>query len=270
MVYWRLSNQSPNLFSEVSMPKKSGAPMGNKNAQKHGMYSRAYTRDEQRELSQTVLDYRQNNIKFFKVIIARTAERIKPSASNPMPFQEIVTVLNTLVIAISRLHSAQNLKHQMLTDREMDMENDIVKFCQRIGMTKEEIDRELFGIVPIHKSGNKRGGQVGNLNALKHGFFASAYSLEELRKLEDVNEQDAAEEIALLLFLMKRVLIGMKKDIPPADYLRAVRVLSAADACLEKLKHTRGLSVSPSAALNRAIDEVLKLDPYDDSDASED
>lgn len=254
----------------MSQPKKRAPQVGNQNAYKHGFYSLAYTQSEGRELSQTVLDYRQNNIKFFKVLIARTAQRIKPSASNPMSFQENITALHTIVIAVSRLHGALNLKQQIAVSAEMDRENNIIEFCQRMGMTKEEIDREMFGMLPVRRNGNKRGGQPANLNALKHGFFASAYTLEELRKLEHVNEQDVAEEIILLQILMKRVFIGLKDDIPQLEYLRAVRVLSAADACLEKLNRIRGLSVSPSAAWDRVINKLLELDPFDPSTTLDD
>ncbi len=242
------------------MAKKRGAPKGNKNAQKHGFYSSAYTLGEQRELSQTAIDHRQNNIKFFKVIIARTAERIKPSASNPMSFQENIVALHTVVIAISRLHGAINLKQRMITTKETDWGKDIVESLLSFGATQEQIDEELFGVVPARGDGNKRGGQPANLNALKHGFYASQYRLEELRKLEDLNEGDVTEEIALLRVLMKRVFVGLKDDIPLLDYLRAVRVLSSADACLEKLNRTRGLRFGPSVisdAINQALDELF-------------
>jgi len=238
------------------MPKKRGAPKGNKNAEKHGFYSHAWTQSEQQELSQTGIDQRQNNIKFFKVRIARIAEKIKPSASNPMSFQENLLALRTVVIALLRLYSAVNLKHQILDGKEKDAEKEMIEFCQRLGMTQEEIDQELYGITPPRAGAKKRGGQAGNLNALKHGFYASHYSLEELRKLEDVNEDDVMEEIALLQILMKRGFIGMKADIPLIDYLRADQVLSYADACLEKLNRIRGFMFNVEAVLNKAFAEI--------------
>ena len=128
------------------------------------------------------------------------------------------------------------------------------------GMTKEEIDEELFGVVPIRGNGNKRGGQPANLNALKHGFYASQYRLEELRKLEDLNEGDVTEEIALLQVLMKRVFVSLKDDIPLLDYLRAVRVLSSADACLEKLNRTRGLSFGAPVLSDILLQALAELD----------
>ncbi len=78
------------------MQKKRGAPKGNQNAKTHGFYVQSYTRAERRELSQTKLEYRANNIKFFKVRIARIAERIKPSASSPIPFMRTFLALRRL------------------------------------------------------------------------------------------------------------------------------------------------------------------------------
>ena len=136
-----------------------------------------------------------------------------------------------------------------------------------IGFTQEEIDQELDDIIPARAGGNKRGGQPGNLNALKHGFYAPQYRLEELRKLEDLNEDEVTEEIALLQVLMKRVFVGMKDDIPLTSHFRAVRILSYADACLEKLNRTRSLSFRVPAlsdilsqAMNQALDELTDPD----------
>lgn len=242
------------LFYEVPIEKKRGAPIGNKNAQKHGFYSRAYTQNEQQELSQIRVHYRQNNIKFCKVRIARIAERIKPSALNPMSFQENLLALRTVIIALLRLYSWVNLKHQTLNGKEIDTEKEMIEFCQRFGMTQKEIDQELYGIIPVRRAEKKRGGQTGNLNALKHGFYASHYTLEELRKLEDMNEDDVIEEIALLQILMKRIFIGMKDDIPLLDYLRADQVLSYADACLEKLNRIRSFMFNPEAIIEEAFE----------------
>ncbi len=235
-------------------PKKRGGQAGNRNAYKHGFYSSAYTQTEKGELSLIANNSRQNNIKFFKVLIARTAERIKPSASNSLTFQENVIALHTLVIAISRLLGAVNGKRQYLNSVEMDNERGIVEFLERCGWSQEEIDRESYG-----STKNKRGGQPANLNALKHGFYASHYRSEELQQMEDLNEDDVAEESALLQVLMKRVFIGLKDDVPLADFLRAIRVLSYADACYEKLNRGRNLAFGGNSLMDLMIEAVREV-----------
>jgi hypothetical protein len=50
----------------------------------------------------------------------------------------------------------------------------------------------------------KRGGQLGNTNALKHGFYTKNFSLSERQGLESINEIVLADEIALLRVLIRR------------------------------------------------------------------
>jgi hypothetical protein len=50
----------------------------------------------------------------------------------------------------------------------------------------------------------KRGGQPGNTNALKHGFYTNNFSLAERQGLESINEIILADEIALLRVLIRR------------------------------------------------------------------
>jgi len=123
-------------------------------------------------------------------------------------------------------------------------------------MTQAEIDHELYGITPPRAGVKNHGGQAGNRNALKPGFYASHYTLAELRKLETVNVDDVTDEIALLQILIKRVFIGMKADIPLIEYLRADQVVSFADACLEKLNLLRGFMFNPETLITEALDEA--------------
>jgi len=242
-------------MTEETKPKR-GAPRGNRNAYKHGFYSHAYTAPEKKDLSQTVIDHRQNNIKFFKVIISRTAQKIKPSASNPISFQENLIALQTIVFSISRLFSGINLERKLEKSGFLDEERDMIKFLERIGMTSSDIDFDMFGIMSIT---GKPGGQPGNHNAFKHGFYATHYAPEELSQLEDLNEDDFKDEIALVQVLSKRVFIGMMDEIPLADYLKAVRVLSNADACLERLNRERTFIFGRKYWFGRLNESLLEI-----------
>ena len=240
------------------MQKKRGAPKGNQNAKTHGFYAQSYTHAERRELSQTKLEYRANNIKFFKVRIARIAERIKPSASPPMSFHENLLALRTVVIALSRIYASYNHKHQVQNGVEKDPEKEMVEFYRALGMTEAEIEQEMYGVTPPRISRGKRGGQSGNLNALKHGFYSSHYTPAALRRLDDMKEDEVTEEIGLLQILMKRVFIGMQADIPLVEYLKADQTLSYADTCLEKLYRIRGVGFNVDALITEAITAVQK------------
>ena len=54
---------------------------------------------------------------------------------------------------------------------------------------------------PAHK---KRGGQPGNTNALKHGFYTKNFSLAERRGLQATEGVVLGDEIALLRVLIRR------------------------------------------------------------------
>jgi hypothetical protein len=242
------------------MAKKRGGQPGNGNARKHGFYSRAYTKEEQRELSLIAKQAPQNNIKFFKVLIARTAEKIKPSISNTLTLQENTLALHTLVIAISRLLGAVKKKQQYLNGPQRENEKGIEEFLTRCGWTQEQIDREKYG-TPVR---SKRGAQPGNLNAFKHGFYASHYRPHELQQMEDMDEEDLEDETALLQVLMKRVFVGLQEDVPLPDFLRAIRVLSYADACHERLNRGRGLPFEGKSLwdLWSEVVEELNIEQY--------
>lgn len=235
-----LEEEDDDLFYHKPPPKRRrGGQPGNRNARKHGFYSHVYTQQETTELSLTAQSHRQNNIKFFKIIIARTAQRIKPSDANPLTFEENVAALHTLTIAISRLLNAINRKHQFLNSKESEYEKDIIEFLRRSGWSQEQIDHELYE----QPAPNKRGGQPSNLNALKHGFYSSHYTAKELNRLDKVqDEEDLSDEATLIQILMKRVFIGLNQNVHTTLFLRAVRILAYADACLERLNQKRGLA----------------------------
>lgn len=50
---------------------------------------------------------------------------------------------------------------------------------------------------PKAKSGRKPGGQSGNKNALKHGFYASAFTAAEKKSLDSGDQFDVISEIFL-------------------------------------------------------------------------
>jgi hypothetical protein len=75
----------------------------------------------------------------------------------------------------------------------------------------------------------KRGGQPGNVNALKHGFYSHTFRNEEREDLEALMAQGVEEEIALLRVYIRRVAeIAEKHEQEGADPLdKAIHVMSA-------------------------------------------
>ena len=77
-----------------------------------------------------------------------------------------------------------------------------------------------------------RGGQPGNLNALKHGFYSRYFKANEIEAIEGLEQDDLREEIAALRVIIRRIL-ELSGDINDVNTgLRLLSTLSAAAAQL--------------------------------------
>ena len=71
------------------------------------------------------------------------------------------------------------------------------------------------------KPNRKRGGQPGNQNARKHGFYSKHFTPEQIEQLEDADDlKDLGPEIALLRVKLNTLLDD--PDVSPDLLLRAV------------------------------------------------
>jgi hypothetical protein len=98
----------------------------------------------------------------------------------------------------------------------------------------------------------KKGGQKGNRNALKHGFYAKVFN--EAEKFEFINASDMEgidEEIALLRLEIKKAISGGDE--------RNLLLLVKASAALEKLVRTHyKITTEHHDGLKEAIGKVVK------------
>jgi hypothetical protein len=215
-------------------PPKRGAPKGNKNARKHGFYSRVFTEEEQREWKSAAGGQLQPEINLFRVLIARTAQRLMSADARSFSFMENLAMLQAVSMAVARLNSLCRTNEKLYSaDNKSDLE-----FIDRLGLTEEESKSESYA------TGEKSlGAQPGNTNALKHGFYASVFKPEEIRKLETIKNNEVDDEIALIRVLIKRTVASMfeQTDLDLLDYLKAIRVITYAGSCVEKMECTKKL-----------------------------
>jgi hypothetical protein len=96
----------------------------------------------------------------------------------------------------------------------------------------------------------KRGGQPGNRNALKHGFYYTVLDEDQKQSLKQADELDGLdEEIGILRIQLKSVLKNNPENI---------RLISQMLAVLSRLLHTRiKLAKDDRFALQKAIENVL-------------
>ena len=227
-----------------------GAPKGNKNAQKHGFYSHTFTEEEHREWKSAASGRLHPEIKLFKVLIARTASLLKPLGENSSPsFQETLVMLSTVTLTVARLNSFYR------TNEKLDsVDSDIpIEFLTRMGFTREQTDLEIYG--PAKKLS---GGQSGNANALRHGFYASVFKPEEILKLDKVEKHEIDDEIAFLRTLIKRTFASLydQTDLSLLEHMRAVRVITYAGSCVERLECTK-MAICPESSFSDVLKEAL-------------
>src|SRR5574341_1358518 len=83
--------------------RKRGAQSGNRNAYKHGFYSRAFQASDRLEVSSPGTGRLQDEINLLRVLIANIAQDIQPAQN--LSFQENISSLCTVSLALARLDS---------------------------------------------------------------------------------------------------------------------------------------------------------------------
>ena len=82
--------------------RRRGAPLGNRNALKHGFYSHAFTRQECQRLGNAMTGQFKDKEILLDVIINRAWEAIQEV---DMPYEEWLSAVRTISLAIGRKES---------------------------------------------------------------------------------------------------------------------------------------------------------------------
>lgn len=82
---------------------KVGAPRGNRNALKHGFYSRTFSPTERSALNTSLLGDFQDEIDLLRVLIARVASLV--AKEKHLPAGEVLATLRAVTLAVRRLES---------------------------------------------------------------------------------------------------------------------------------------------------------------------
>lgn len=85
---------------------------------------------------------------------------------------------------------------------------------------------------------HKRGGQMGNKNAFKHGFYSEQFKQAERASLSQIQNTDLTGEIEVVRVQMLRYLEAETLAVNQIDYetrLQALRTVSLAAECLTRL-----------------------------------
>jgi hypothetical protein len=107
-------------MEENPMPRKPGAPSGNKNAYRHGFYSRQYKAAERRALDAATLADLAGEIEFVRVQLRRFIEAQAALPGPPRPETQIAILRATTLAAesINGMIRTQLVFGQALKDNE--------------------------------------------------------------------------------------------------------------------------------------------------------
>jgi hypothetical protein len=97
-------------------------------------------------------------------------------------------------------------------------------------------------------SNRKRGGQPGNLNALKHGFYSKHFQKSELKDLEEIG--DLQEEIQMLRVVTRRLLEAARECKDVEELSNLLDTLGLASTRVGGLMRTKKY-------LGKGIDNIL-------------
>ena len=105
-----------------------------------------------------------------------------------------------------------------------------------------------------------RGGQQGNRNALKHGFYTRQFNPTDIADLDKFDFTGLEHEIILLRVLIRR-LVESARDLADSESLSSLlRHITLASIALTRLYHTsfilNGLSTEKGLALFEAVAQL--------------
>jgi len=110
-------------------------------------------------------------------------------------------------------------------------------------------------------SSRKVGGQPGNLNAYKHGFYAREFPKKDLADLDSVEFTGLLDEIKLLRVHIRRLVELNRQSDDFTDALNLLRGLCLACSCINRLIKTQHIllgSTDPySQAIMDSLDELI-------------
>lgn len=103
-----------------------------------------------------------------------------------------------------------------------------------------------------------RGAQPGNLNALKHGFYAKHFKSDELQALADATAETLNGEIGLTRIAARRVLGLLDEARTPEEKVALLNAISMAAMRVASLLKTKRYLSGDGSDMGAALQEALK------------
>lgn len=111
---------------------------------------------------------------------------------------------------------------------------------------------------PTGQGGRRRGAQPGNLNALKHGFYAKHFRSDELAQLAEATTQNLNGEIGLSRIAARRVLGLLDEVETPEEKAALLNAITMAAMRVASLLKTKKYLSGDGEGVGAALQEALK------------
>ncbi len=121
-------------------------------------------------------------------------------------------------------------------------------------------------------SSRHKGGQPGNNNALKHGFYTRRFRKRDLSGVESINLKNLAEEIALIRIFTRRMVEESVQDPDYYDNISVLRAICLASGTITRVIKTQSFLANDRSDFFASVDEAIRqvriemgIDPDPDS-----
>jgi hypothetical protein len=106
-------------------------------------------------------------------------------------------------------------------------------------------------------AGRKRGGQPGNSNAVKHGFYAAHFKAGETEALGALGEGGVQDEIDMLRVTMRRLFGMIDQAEEPAAIAATLEILANVSTTIAGLLKSQRLIEGGQSSLSDALSQAL-------------
>jgi hypothetical protein len=123
----------------ASMPKKRGGQPNNKNAYKHGFYSKYFSTFESKALSDLPVTDVTNEIGLMRVQIDRFMQ-VYTTSLEGLDYEKRLAALRTVTLAVRRIASLERI--QSSAGKNLDQYSEFMRIFEGMDIPEEELDKD--------------------------------------------------------------------------------------------------------------------------------
>jgi len=102
------------------------------------------------------------------------------------------------------------------------------------------------------------GGQIGNMNALKHGFYTRRIKKRDLSGVEDTNIKGLAEEIALIRIFTRRLVESADPSADLYELAGVLRTICLASATITRIIKAQAFLTNDPNDFDNEVDQAIR------------